>query len=503
MSPSPRSGRNMRLGDLLDGFAETAPHQDVIVSGLAQDSRRVAPGDVFFALTGNRFAGLDFVRQAAAAGAVAIVSDQSRRVDAGLPQLVVDRLALHLGEIASRFYDHPSRHLSVTGVTGTNGKTSCSQFLAQALDREPGGCGVIGTLGYGRVDRLQPASHTTPDAITLQQQLGLMRESGLSHVVMEVSSHALDQGRVNGTEFNAAIFTNLSHDHLDYHHDMETYGRAKRRLFEMPALRYAVINADDSYGHTLLDTLPAHVRSLGYSLVNDQRHAAGRAEIRGHLQQLGADGMTMTIETPWGQGILASHLFGRFNARNLLAVLGTLLLLGIPFDEALKRLADTRSVAGRMEHLGGESGQPLVVIDYAHTPDALQQALETVREHCRGHVYCVFGCGGERDRHKRPVMGRVAAQLADMTIITDDNPRGEDADRIVEEILAGMDDRVRVSVIRDRAAAIATAVQQAATGDVVLIAGKGHEDYQLVGQRRIHFSDRQQAEESLKRMAYG
>ena len=272
----------------------------------------------------------------------------------------------------------------------------------------------------------------------------------------------------------------------------------------MPSLRYAAINVDDHYGRMILDALPGHVQSLGYGLVNDQTDASSGADIRGRLQHIGTDGMTLQVQTPWGQGTLSSHLYGRFNASNLLAVLAALLLLGVSLEQALQRLAQTRSVAGRMEKFGGAGGRPLVIIDYAHTPDALEQVLTTIRDHCRQRVICVFGCGGERDREKRPVMGRIATTLADVTIVTDDNPRGENGDDIVGEILAGVRaDDSQVSVVRDRAAAITRAVEQARPGDVVLIAGKGHEDYQLTGGQRLDFSDRRQVEDVLQGKAYG
>lgn len=492
---------HMRLSQLLPVSFDAG--LDCDVSGLALDSRQVRPGDVFIALGGSRVAGQDFVHEAVAAGAVAVVTDRPLVDSVAVPVVVVDQLAGQLGDIASRFYHHPSRELRITGITGTNGKTSCSLFLAQALDSRPGGCGVIGTLGMGRYGALTTTTHTTPDAISIQRQLRTFRQAGIDDVVMEVSSHALEQGRVNGIDFDAAIFTNLSHDHLDYHGDMAAYGQAKKRLFEAPSLRYAVINAGDTYGASLLAALPSRVQTVSYQLLNDQQAVAPGADVRGRIQQMGSHGMTLCIESPWGQGCLSSTLLGRFNAENLLAVLATLVQLGVSFDEALQRIAATKAVPGRMEHFGGADGQPLVVVDYAHSPDALQQVLRTLREHCQRDLLCVFGCGGDRDRGKRPLMGQIAERWADRVIITDDNPRSESSTGIIADILAGLAQAEHVEVIADRAQAIVWAIGQAREGDVVLIAGKGHEDYQIIGEQRQPFSDREQVMSVLQESGHG
>ena len=484
-----------RLAALLQGFAAVGPGEDRDIGGLALDSRRVRRGDLFFACAGSRAHGLRFAGEAAGAGAAAVVYDADdpaahevgRTLRADVPLIGVRRLAERLGPIAARFHRQPSRDMTVVGITGTNGKTSCCHYLAQAFSAGGEPCGVLGTLGYGLYGALRPASHTTPDAITLQAELARLRDAGAGRVVMEVSSHALDQGRTLGVAFTAAVFTNLSHDHLDYHGDAVAYGRAKQRLFTVPGLRFAVINRGDAFGRELIAGLGPQVvcASFGFDAA-----AEGERHVAGELLDASIDGMTLAIRSSWGEGTLRTDLLGRFNAENLLAVLAVLLLMDAPFDEALRRAAALRPAPGRMERIGGGPGRPLAIVDYAHTPDALEQVLRTLRAHCSGRLTCVFGCGGERDRAKRPLMGAAAARHADRVIVTDDNPRGEDPRAIVAEILAGMPSGSAAEVVQDRAAAIRAAIAGAGAGDIVLIAGKGHEDYQQIGERRLPFSDR-------------
>jgi UDP-N-acetylmuramoyl-L-alanyl-D-glutamate--2,6-diaminopimelate ligase len=506
---------SMSLSRLLEGLVTLDTDQDREISGLALDSRRVQTGDLFFACSGGVTHGVDYALHAVEQGAAAIVYDvQSQsRIDTlmhvltgplpgKLPLFAVADLQEHIGEIAARFYRQPSRDQFVIGITGTNGKTSCSHYLAQALARRMGDCGLIGTLGYGLYGRLAHGLHTTPDALQLQTELASIHSAGARHVVMEVSSHGLDQRRVNGVAFDAAVLTNLSHDHLDYHGSLDSYAAAKQRLFRMPGLRYAVINQDDTFGRRLISQLstpptgqaPAGLKVLSYGF--DQA-----ADVRATARRFDADGFELQVSTPWGDGVLSSRLLGRFNASNLLAALATLLLMDLPLDQVLVDLGQTRAVNGRMEHFGGSASQPLVVVDYAHTPDALQQVLETLREHCRGQLWCVFGCGGDRDRDKRPRMGAIAEQIADRLIITDDNPRHEQGAAIIQDILAGILLPAQVIVNQDRAAAISYAVQSAKAGDVVLVAGKGHEEYQLVGDQILPFSDRQQVRHLLGEVA--
>ena len=498
------------LADLLSDPRRPREWPHCEVRALCGDSREVEPGGLFFARRGSRVDGRDFIDAACRAGAVAAVhegEDGLRRHPSGAWLVSVADLPGSLGRAAARFYGHPSDALSVVGVTGTNGKTSLAHFVAQAMARIHGTtarCPVLGTLGYGRVDRLEPAPMTTPDAIDVHRRLAGMREAGAREVVMEVSSHALDQGRVAGLRFTSAVFTNLTRDHLDYHRDMETYGRSKRRLFETGDLRFAVLNLDDAFGRRLLCAVPESVRLFGHRLAG-RSAPAGRADFRsrleltGRLLRLDARGLELTVHTAWGEGVIRSTLLGRFNAENLLGALSVLLTLEVPLDEACAALSQVEPVAGRMQRFGGCERAPLVVVDYAHTPDALERALRTLRDQSRGKVWCVFGCGGERDTGKRSQMGAVASALADSLVITDDNPRGEDGWRIIEDIRAGVADTRPVRVERDRRAALRFAVDHATSEDVVLVAGKGHETWQESGGVRRPFSDQREVTRLLAR----
>ena len=492
----------MSLSELLEGIATVSSGEDRAVHGVTMDSRQVRPGYLFLACRGLAHDGHDFISAAVAQGAVAVVYEIAKSGNGLLsacvgdvPLLAAVDLSRQAGLIAERFYGHPSRDMFVVGVTGTNGKTSCSQFLAQAWHRADRPCGVIGTLGSGLAGRLTPGTHTTPDAVTLHRLFSDLRAAGARSLVMEVSSHALDQGRVGAVDFAVAVFTNLSRDHLDYHGDMAAYAAAKQRLFHAPGLRYAVVNGDDEFGREILANLRPEVTAVSYGLGGAV--AANVPHVQGAAVKLGRTGLQMTVQTPWGEGQLQSPLLGRFNASNLLAVLATLLLTGTTLHEALARLGRVQPVVGRMECFGGDGRLPLAVVDYAHTPDALEQVLIALREHCRGKLWCVFGCGGDRDRGKRPLMGGAAARLADRIIITDDNPRSEDPAQITAEILAGIADRETVTVIHDRRAAIAAAIEQATADDVVLVAGKGHETTQQIGVRKLPFCDQEEVRRCL------
>jgi UDP-N-acetylmuramoyl-L-alanyl-D-glutamate--2,6-diaminopimelate ligase len=418
-------------------------------------------------------------------------------VDDALPLLAAPELRQKMGLITSRFYGEPSRRLQVIGITGTDGKTSCAHFLAQALsDAESGPCGILGTLGVGVHGQTEPSLHTTPDPLAVQRWLADLVAKGRRYAAMEASSHALDQGRVNGIAFKAAVLTQLSRDHLDYHGTLDAYAAAKRRLFVEHQPDWAVLNLDDAFGQRLVAEAQVRRGVIAYGL--GARPALLERFVWGEHLELTASGLRLHIESSWGQSELQAGLLGRFNASNLLATLATLLGLATPFDEALQRLTRTATVPGRMERLSGESGQPLAVIDYAHTPHALEQVLNALREHGgQRRLWCVFGCGGDRDPGKRPLMGAAAERWADRVIVTDDNPRTEDPERIVSGILAGMQRPEAATVIRDRRAAIFHALAEANAGDMVLIAGKGHEDYQIVGTQRFPFSDREAAHEFL------
>ncbi|QBQ56415.1 UDP-N-acetylmuramoyl-L-alanyl-D-glutamate--2,6-diaminopimelate ligase [Nitrosococcus wardiae] len=500
--------RSCWLSALLAELVSVGVAQDRRINRLSLDSRRVGPGALFLACRGMRQSGHDYIGAAVGQGAVAVVYDPiiplSPLIHAGLqaqkvPLIALPDLGARVGVIAARFYLQPSQKLCVIGVTGTNGKTSVSHFLAQALHQQETPCGLMGTLGRGLIGTLQPSPLTTPDAVTVQEQLAATRAAGGRYAVMEVSSHALEQGRINGVVFNTAIFTNLSREHLDYHGDMSRYRAAKFRLFGQPGLRHAVINVDDATGKGFLAHLPAEVAVISYGLTNPQ------ASLRANEFHCDRRGIVMNIQGPWGEGELVCPLLGRFNAYNLLATLGGLLTTGMPFAEALRRLSQVRAVAGRMEPMGGVEGEPLLVVDYAHTPDALEQALRSLRAHLEpgARLWCVFGCGGNRDRGKRPLMGAVAERWADFVMLTDDNPRDEDPCQIITEILSGVEMPDRVYQLRDRAEAIIRAVQLAGPKDIVLIAGKGHEEYQQVSAEQRPFSDRKQAQQALQQRRGG
>jgi UDP-N-acetylmuramoyl-L-alanyl-D-glutamate--2,6-diaminopimelate ligase len=488
--------RAMSVRELLQGRGDAGAAGDIVVHGLTLDSRRVSAGDAFVALRGAHTHGITFAPAASVRGAAVILAEKpapatpapdvrhptERDVEA-TPVVWVDGLRDVLGAMASRFFGEPSRELQVIGVTGTNGKTSTVQLLAQALHHAGHLVATIGTLGAGLYGAIREGERTTPDAIAVHGLLAEFRDAGASHVAMEVSSHALDQGRVNAVAFNLAVFTNLTRDHLDYHGTMAAYGEAKQRLFAWPGLSAAIINVGDAFGRTLATTVPADVVLLRYGVDRDD------ADIVARNIESGASGQSFRLITPWGEGDVATRLLGRFNISNLLAVTACLGQLGLSFASIRSVLATLDPVAGRMSRLGGAGAQPLVVVDYAHTPDALEQALTSLRAHCVGRLFCVFGCGGERDAGKRPQMGALAEALADRIIVTDDNPRGEDGDAIIEQILAGLLRPQQATIERDRAAAIAQAIGWAQPGDVVLIAGKGHEPYQEIAGTKQSFDD--------------
>lgn len=466
----------------------------VPVRALATDSRAVAPGEIFLAFPGDRFDGRRFIAQAIGRGAAAVLwesEDFGWRNEWRVPNLPVTGLKAQAGAIAAHVYGDPSESLWVAGVTGTNGKTSCSHWIAESLERCGHRTAVIGTLGNGFPGALETASHTTPDAVSLQARLRRYLDAGAQSIAMEVSSHGLEQGRVNGMKFDTALFTNLTRDHLDYHGDMARYGAAKARLFRWPGLANAVINLDDRFGRELaLGLRGGSTRVLGYGI--------GQGDIAGHHVDLTTRGMRLEIRTPWGAAELASRLIGGFNVSNLLGTLGVLLTAELRLEDAVAALAEVTPVPGRLEMIR-TPGRPLVVVDYAHTPDALEKVLETLRElvgHDAGaRLICVFGCGGDRDPGKRPLMGEVATRLSDLALITSDNPRTEDPRAIIDQVAAGAHANREIEI--DRAAAITRAVTMAVDGDVVLIAGKGHEDYQEIAGTRIPFSDMDTARAAL------
>lgn len=488
MSVAELQAEACELGNLLHGLTRDDVPK-LKVTGVETDSRRVREGSLFLACAGLRQHGLDFVEQAIARGAVAVAWDAPKAPDLRVPSVYVSDLQRQLGKIAARFFNHPSKGMPLTGITGTDGKTSCAHLLAQSLTILGKPCGYMGTLGYGLLGELAPATHTTPDPITLQAWFARLRDAQVQAIALEVSSHALDQGRVDGLAFDIAVLTNIGRDHLDYHASLADYIGAKRKLFEGEGLRAAVLNVDDEYGARWLNTLAPGIEVVAYGLNAEAVPERARYVIA-HEVLAQPQGLTLNIDSSWGPLRIESRLLGRFNAYNLLAVLAVLLMRDVPADAAADALGKVVTVPGRMELVDAVPGRPLVVVDYAHTPGALEHALRAVCAHARGRVFCVFGCGGERDTGKRPLMAAAAASNADALWITDDNPRGEDPAKIVADILAGLSDKALVTVEHDRAKAIAQAIDTAGPDDAVLIAGKGHETYQIIGNERREFDDR-------------
>lgn len=481
------------LGDLVDGDLPA-----VAVTDISESSQDITPGSMFLAGVGIARHGLCFVDDALERGATVVAWEPAEGISSpslpdGVIGIAVPDLRQVAGLIADRFFGAPSASVKVTGVTGTNGKTSTAFFVAQAVEFMGPGCGLIGTLGSGRPGAMKAAARTTPDAVGVHRQLARFRDDGVRHVVMEVSSHALVQGRVNAVRFDCAAFTNLSRDHLDYHGDMQSYAEAKTALFVRFRPGSAVINCADPQGEKILDALSIDTKRImvaAEGTTNGKGNWLTYSDINAHDA-----GITFQVKGSFGAARLHSQLVGEFNASNLLVALGILLAWGFNFRQAIQAMEQVRAPAGRMETFRHAPG-PLVIVDYAHSPDALEKVLLAAREHARGKLILVFGCGGERDAGKRPQMGAIAMRLADEVIITDDNPRNEDPDSIVGEILSGTASRTepdagaKVLVERDRAAAIESAIEAAGDGDVVFIAGKGHETYQTTAQGRQPFSDR-------------
>ena len=505
MSEAPQDyrARPRSLGELVAGWAAVPP--ELMVSDLTLDSRAATPGSLFLAARGHTHHGLAFAPEAVARGARAILYEPEAVSAPPLPPEVffapVPELTARAGFIADRFFGKPSQRITVAGITGTNGKTTCAWLLAQALQRCRRQCGYMGTLGVGLPPRLSPLPHTTPDAVTVHRQLAALAAAGAECVSMEVSSHALDQARVNGVRFHTAAFTNLTRDHLDYHGTMEHYGAAKARLFAWPGLTCRIINFDDPFGAVLARAASAARLILTTRAARGAAALPSGAEfVRATRVQAEPTGLTIEVESSWGAVELSVRLMGEFNVENALTVLAVLLAWNIPLRDAARALAKVRAARGRMEMFGGRGRSPLAIVDYAHTPDALANALRAARLHCRGQLRVVFGCGGDRDVGKRPLMGRIAAQLADDLVLTDDNPRSEDPQRIVADIVAGVGSDAPLTIEHDRALAIRVALQRSAPDDVVLIAGKGHEDYQITAHERRAFRDQSVVADELARL---
>lgn len=472
---------------------------------MTTDSRAVRRGDTFVAYPGEARDGRDFIPQALAAGAASVIWESEGfrwKRSWQVRNLGVRELKPRAGEIAAHIYKHPSDRLWLVGITGTNGKTSCSHWIAESLSRAGRKCAVIGTLGSGLPSRLTPVINTTPDAIEIQSLLDRFARNRIKAVSMEVSSHGLAQHRVAGVGFDVALLTNLTRDHLDYHGTMRRYRAAKARLFRWPGLKYSVLNTDDAFGAELAGrraTGTTRVLTYGFGSLSVAMRRSVSGVVAGRNLRIRAEGIAFDAHTPWGRTQVESPLLGRFNAYNLLGSLAALVASGVAPDAAAASLGRVRAVPGRLQCFGGKE-TPLVVVDYAHTPDALEKVLTTLRELMRrrtGRLICVFGCGGDRDRGKRPQMGRASTQLADHTIVTSDNPRSEAPEAIIADILDGaVGDH---AVIADRAQAITAGIAMAGRGDVVLVAGKGHEDYQEIRGRRYKFSDAAVVRKALRR----
>ncbi|MDE1171423.1 MAG: UDP-N-acetylmuramoyl-L-alanyl-D-glutamate--2,6-diaminopimelate ligase [Verrucomicrobium sp.] len=476
---------------------------------LHADTRSLAAGDVFFAYAVDGADNRPFIEGAIERGAAAVLVQPEGFSGAIDPSntLAVPALNELAGSIASGWYNDPSDSMLTVGITGTNGKTSCSQWISAALTALGTRCAIIGTLGTGLPGHLVHTGFTTPDAPQLQRSLAQLRDAGAQAVAMEVSSHALHQGRVNGTAFDIAVFTNLTQDHLDYHQTFEAYEAAKARLFAWPELRAAVINRDDAAGRRLLASTQGHARTIAYGLDSEQGalQDAPRADalLLASNVRATATGTAFHLSTSeWGDAEVEVQTLGAFNVSNLLGVLGALLAADVPFEAALAELAKLEPVNGRMQRLGGrlQNDEPLVVIDYAHTPDALEKTLEALRPMAAargGELICMFGCGGDRDATKRPLMGAIAEKIADGVVVTSDNPRSEDPQSIIEQIAAGMKDASKARRIEDRASAILQAIRSAAREDVIVLAGKGHEATQEIMGKKRAFSDQDHARLAL------
>ena len=496
----------MKPSDLLAGFLAAETDFDTAgelsVTGITLDSRAVQAGNVFIALAGSKQHGLSHAEQAIAQGASVLVYDPAgggaeyaAQLVTDIPLLAIDNLARVLGDIAARFYGEPSRSMDVIGITGTNGKTSCSQFLSQVLDD----CGIIGTLGWGDWGNLNKTLNTTPDALAVQRILANLLAADKKTVAMEVSSHGLDQGRVNGVHFKGAVFTNISRDHLDYHGSMENYLQAKLALLHTPDLAFVVVNLDDAYSKQILAAVPDTVQVWGVT------HTNASAQVDEHITVDNIHNTSTGIEfdVRWRGEVhpVSIPLYGDFNVENVLCVLAVMLALGVSLADATKKLAHLQSVTGRMERFGGDA-QPMIFVDYAHTPDALDKVLGSVKKHCAQDLWVVFGCGGNRDKAKRPIMAGIAASKSNKLIITSDNPRSENPDDIIADMEQGVEPQhyKRTIAISDRKQAIKTACQLANANDIILIAGKGHETYQEIKGVRYDFDDMKIVKELLEQL---
>jgi UDP-N-acetylmuramoyl-L-alanyl-D-glutamate--2,6-diaminopimelate ligase len=482
---------------------------ECIVKELTMDSRRVKPGDLFIAVQGSTKDGRDYIEDAIQNGAVAVLVELGTKfilkkdLSRAVPIVTIPNLKVVAGHIAARFFTEPSKRIPIIGITGTNGKTSIAHFIAQILNACEKPCGFIGTLGVGFLENLKNLSCTTPDPVVVQRTLADLNQKGTTTVVMEVTSHALEQSRVEGVHFHTAIFSNLTQDHLDYHKTIQNYWATKRKLFTDFQPKFSIINLEDEQGKALV--LEGCLQKNNQKVFGFTTCLEGSNHLRevldgiitAHDLMFDDSGISAFIQTPWGEGQLCCPLFGRFNLSNLLAAVTAVCLQGVSLAQVLKHLPLMKTVPGRMTCLGGKEKSPLVIIDYAHTPDALMQVLTSLRIHCRHKLWCVFGCGGDRDRSKRPLMASVVEDLSDYFIMTQDNSRTENPKQIFEDMLQGLKHPEQAVIEMNRKKAIRTAIQAAGMGDIVVIAGKGHEDYQVIGTEKKAFSDHVEAQQAL------
>ncbi len=498
----------------ISGISEDIP-ADIFVTGLSLDSREITDNMLFVALKGTQAHGLEYAKKAQEQGAIAVIWESENSLHTvslakklSIPVIEIHQLSKQLGAIAKNFYGNlgdarglqPNYGLKLVGITGTDGKTTVSHFFAQAMNALAKKTAVVGTLGIGMPDKLKTSTHTTPDVLTVHKTLHDIAKKGIDYVAMEVSSHALDQERVNGVAFDVAILTNLMRDHLDYHGTIEAYGAAKTKLFLRPELKAVVLNKDDNFSQKIERKLVVNnkqLKTIVYSV--SQERTANTNELVAYDARFTLNGIEAQVSYANQDGVIKAPVLGWFNLSNLLATLAAMLALGISFSDAVASLSKVSTVPGRMERVNADG--VLVVVDYAHTPGALESVLSALRGHTEQRVICVFGCGGDRDRGKRPLMAKIAEKAADVVIVTDDNPRTENPESIMAEIVAGFDQADQVIVEHDRAKAIRLALQQAEKGDVVLIAGKGHEQVQILAHTTEVFDDRQQAAQALQELA--
>lgn len=492
----------MDLSKLLQGIYSIPENLDREISQVTLDSRLVQKNSLFIALKGSHYDGCEYIDKAISKGAIAVLIDaETQSVDSNIPLIPIQGLKEKLGKIAAKFYGNPASKLHMIGVTGTSGKTSCTYFIAQCLQSLNIPCGLIGTLGSGMYGEIGPAGLTTPDAVTLQSILQDLVNQKAKAVAMEVSSHSIDQGRINNIDYDLGIFTNLSQDHLDYHGDMESYAAVKRRFVADLPVKEMIINADDVRGLQWINELATHKPIIAYS-TKKLSLPKNIPQVYTEEWESSSDGIKAKLKSPWGDAEITIPLVGEFNLSNSLAVFTALHFYGIPFNDAVHCISQLKPVPGRMEKLGGGI-HPLIVVDYAHKPDALEKVLLALRSHTQGKLWCVFGCGGERDKGKRPLMARIAEKIADEVIVTNDNPRHENPVEIAADIMRGFSRPQKISVELDRSKAIRNSIQCATAGDCILIAGKGAEHYQQVGDEKLPFDDVEKVREYLAELSEG